>query len=41
MEWTPQEVAIMADAKYGTLWSRDELILALYLYCRKPSAEFS
>lgn len=24
------------EDKYGTLWSRDELILALYLYCQIP-----
>lgn len=26
----------MKDKKYGTLWTRDELILALYLYCQIP-----
>lgn len=25
--------------KYGTLWSRDELILSLYLYCQIPFAQ--
>lgn len=29
------------DDKYGTKWSRDELILALYLYCQIPFAQTS
>lgn len=28
----------MPQDKYGSLWSRDELILALYLYCQIPFA---
>ena len=27
------------DAKYGTAWSREELTLALYLYCQIPFAQ--
>ena len=27
------------DAKYGSAWGRDELILALYLYCQIPFAQ--
>ncbi len=29
----------MAANKYGSLWARDELILALYLYCQIPFAK--
>lgn len=29
----------MTDSKYNTAWSRDELILALYLYCQIPFAK--
>lgn len=29
----------MRSAKYGSLWLRDELILALYLYCQIPFAK--
>lgn len=29
----------MPSDKYGSLWSRDELILALYLYCQIPFAK--
>ncbi|CAN5308683.1 HNH endonuclease [soil metagenome] len=28
-----------SDSKYGQLWERDELILALYLYCQIPFAQ--
>ena len=28
-----------ADSKYGTFWTREELILALYLYCQIPFAK--
>ncbi len=28
-----------ADTKYGSAWGRDELILALYLYCQIPFAQ--
>jgi hypothetical protein len=29
----------MVSSKYGSLWNRDELILALYLYCQIPFAK--
>lgn len=29
----------MASEKYGSLWTRDELVLALYLYCQIPFAK--
>jgi len=29
----------MGDTKYGSAWGRDELILALYLYCQIPFAQ--
>lgn len=29
----------MTESKYGTSWSRDELVLALYLYCQIPFAK--
>ena len=29
----------MPDPRYGSLWSRDELILALYLYCQIPFSQ--
>ena len=29
----------MASEKYGSLWARDELVLALYLYCQIPFAK--
>jgi hypothetical protein len=29
----------MSSEKYGSLWSRDELVLALYLYCQIPFAK--
>lgn len=32
-------MAMADDSKYGTLWLRDELILALYLYCQIPFAK--
>lgn len=29
----------MSDSKYGSPWSRDELILALYVYCQVPFSQ--
>lgn len=31
--------SIVPEAKYGSPWSRDELVLALYLYCQIPFAQ--
>lgn len=30
---------VQTDTKYGSAWGRDELILALYLYCQIPFAQ--
>ena len=32
-------MSVLTESKYGTLWSREELILALYLYCQTPFAK--
>jgi putative restriction endonuclease len=29
----------MTESKYGSIWSREELILALFLYCQIPFAK--
>lgn len=29
----------MTPSKYNTIWSREELVLALYLYCQIPFAK--
>ena len=29
----------MTDSKYGSAWTREELVLALYLYCQIPFAK--
>ena len=36
---TNKTIWLMASDKYGSIWSREELILALYLYCQIPFAK--